>query len=123
MDKLYIRDLSIDCVIGTKPEERRGKQTIVINIVLECDRLRACLTDNIDDTVNYNELKKRIIDMAEASRYLLLERMAEAIAQLCLGDRLVAAATVTVDKPGALAEARSAAIEIRRERRKTGPRQ
>ena len=121
-DKMYIRDLAVQCIIGTKPEERRKKQAIVINIVLECDLGRAGKTDKLEDTVNYKKLAEEISDFSGKSKFFLIEKLAAGIAGICLKREEVKAVTVTVDKPGALAKARSAAVEIRR-RRAEGRRQ
>jgi D-erythro-7,8-dihydroneopterin triphosphate epimerase len=116
MDKIYIRDLALRCIIGVYPEERREKQDVIINIVLECDLARAASTDRLEDTVNYKELKQKIRALVEESQFFLIERLADRIAALCLANPAVGTATVTVDKPGALRFARSVAVEITRSR-------
>jgi dihydroneopterin aldolase/D-erythro-7,8-dihydroneopterin triphosphate epimerase len=73
-------------------------------------------SDSIDDTVNYKSVKKKILEMVEASSYYLIERLAEAVASIALEDPRVLMVDVTVDKPGALRFARSVAVEIRRAR-------
>ena len=35
-DKIHIRDLSLRCIIGIKPEEREKKQRVRINVTLHC---------------------------------------------------------------------------------------
>lgn len=115
-DRIYIRDLSVRCIVGTNPDERRSKQEVIINIVLDCDLAPAAESDSIDDTVNYRTLKKEIMQHVEASAHLLIERMAARIADLCLRHDRVRGVKVTVDKPGALRWARSVAVEIERRR-------
>ena len=117
MDKIYIRDLALRCIIGIYPEERRERQEVIINLVLEGDFSAACRSDAIADAVDYKAIKKKIIPLVESSRFNLVEALAERIAAVCLQDAQVLRATVTVDKPGALRFARSAAVEIARERR------
>ena len=58
--------------------------------------------------------------MVEASEFFLIERLADAIADICLEPAGVALAQVTVDKPGALRFARSVAVEISRTRPEQG---
>jgi dihydroneopterin aldolase/D-erythro-7,8-dihydroneopterin triphosphate epimerase len=116
MDRIHIRDLRLRCIIGVFPEERREKQDIVVNIVLEADLRRAGRSDKLADTVDYKGIKKEILKLVEGSGYLLIEALAEAIAGICLRDRRVRKATVAVDKPGALRFARSVAVEIVRTR-------
>jgi dihydroneopterin aldolase/D-erythro-7,8-dihydroneopterin triphosphate epimerase len=117
-DKIYIRDLALRCVIGVYPDERREKQDVNINIVLECDHSSAAKSDRIADAVDYKEIKKEVIQLVENSDFNLIETLADRIAQACLRDKKVQRATVTVDKPAALRFARSVAVEISRERRK-----
>ena len=113
-DKIYIRDLALRCIIGVYPEERREKQDVILNIVLECDHARAAQSDDLRDAVDYKAIKQRIIRLVEASQFKLIEKLAEEIAKTCLETPAVSAVTVTVDKPGALRFARSVAVEIRR---------
>ena len=116
MDKIHIRDLQVRCVVGIYPEEREARQDVVINVTLHADYGDACLSDRIEDTVDYKEVKKRIVAMAEASEYFLLERLAEEVANVCLANPRVSRADVILDKPGALRFARSVAVEIVRAR-------
>jgi dihydroneopterin aldolase/D-erythro-7,8-dihydroneopterin triphosphate epimerase len=115
-DRIYIRDLTVRCIIGIFPEERRDKQDVVINVVLEADLAPAAVSDQIADTVDYKTLKKKILALVESSAFNLIETLADRIARLALEDRRVQRATVTVDKPGALRFARSVAVEVTRER-------
>jgi len=115
-DKIHIRDLLARCIIGVFPHERDTLQDVIFNITLEAEYRRACLSDELDDTVDYKRLKKDILEMVEASDFQLIERLAEAVAEICLRRSQVQAVSVTVDKPGALRFARSVAVEIYRSR-------
>lgn len=116
MDRIYIRDLALRCIIGIYPKERKKKQKVVINIVLETDLRPAGRSDSIQNTVDYKTIKLNIIDFVEKSGFQLIESLAEKIAEICLTDLRVHAVSVTVDKPGALRFSRSAAVEVRRDR-------
>ena len=116
MDKIYIRDLALRCIIGLYPEERKNKQDVIINIVLETDLRAAGKSDSLNDTVDYKAIKLAILDFVENSSFQLIESLAEGIATICLKDTRVQSATVTIDKPGALRFCRSVAVEITRNR-------
>ncbi len=116
LERIHIRDLTVRCIIGIYPEERRDKQDVVVNIALEADLRAACQSDRIEDTIDYKGLKKRVVAMIESSSRFLIERLAEDVAQLCLDEPKVERVTVCVDKPGALRFARSVAVEITRVR-------
>jgi len=117
MDKILIRDILARCIIGINDEERREKQDVVVNLVLWTDLANAGSTDRVEDTVDYRQIKKRVVSEIEQSSYCLLEALAERIAQLSLENPLVRQVQVTVEKPGALRFARSVGVEIVRERR------
>ncbi len=116
MDRMFIRDLEVDCIIGTKPEERDNKQKVVVNLELECDLSRSGATDHLGDTLNYRTLKKALVRHIESSQYMLVERLADRLAHLSLQNQMVKSVQVTVDKPGALSKARSVAVQIKRGR-------
>lgn len=115
-DRIHIRDLTAQCIIGIFPFERTKKQEVIINITLHTDLRAAATSDRIEDTVDYKELKKRVLALVEQSEFNLIERLAEQIATLCLEAKQVQRVDVTLDKPGALRFARSVAVEITRER-------
>jgi D-erythro-7,8-dihydroneopterin triphosphate epimerase len=116
MDRIYIRDLALRCIIGLYPEERKNKQDILINITMETDLRAAGKSDTLTDTVDYKAIKLAILDFVEKSSFNLIESLAEGIAVICLKDKRVQGVTVTIDKPGALRFARSVAVEITRSR-------
>ena len=116
LDAIHIRDLALRCIVGITGEERREKQDVVINITLYADLSRATATDRIEDTVDYKAVKKAVVALVEASAFNLIERLAGAVADVCLGHAGVERVAVSVDKPGALRFARSVAVELTRAR-------
>ncbi len=117
MDRIVISDLLIRCIIGVHDDERRNKQDVLINLSLDADLSRAGRSDCLDDSLDYRSLNKRIMGMAEASQFHLVEALAEAVADICLEHPAVKRATVRVEKPGALRFARTVGAEITRERK------
>ncbi|MFV1974624.1 MAG: dihydroneopterin aldolase [Candidatus Scalindua sp.] len=119
-DKIYIRDLAVRCIIGVNHDERTEKQDVVINVILFTDTRNAGQTDILDDSVDYKMVKKAVLSLVEKSAFLLIEKLAEEIAKVCLDDSKVQKVNVTVDKPGALRYTRSVAVEIVRTRESYG---
>ena len=111
-DRIFIRELALRCIIGINDDERREKQDVEIDVAMDCDLSRACKSDDIEQTVDYKRLKKLIITLVENSSFFLIEKLAEEVAAICLAEPLVDQVTVTVDKPGALRFARSAAVQV-----------
>ena len=113
-DRIFVRDLSLRCIIGIFPEERKNRQDVIVNLVLEGPFSEAAESDNIEHTANYKTITKQIIQLVEDSEFFLIETLAERICAVCLSDPRVFKITVTLDKPGALRFARSVAVELTR---------
>lgn len=115
-DKIYIKDLSLRCIVGVSPDERTKKQEVIINVVIHADLSRACDSDAIEDTVDYKRISKEILATVESSSYYLIERIAQVVADICFADARVQNAKVTVEKPGALRFAKAPAVTIYRQK-------
>lgn len=114
LDKIYIRDLAVRCIVGVHPEERGKKQDIVINVVMHADLSKACMSDLVDDTIDYKRITKQVLAAIEPSKYFLIERVAQVVADICLSDRRIEKLKVTIEKPGALRFAKAPAVTIYR---------
>jgi FolB domain-containing protein len=115
-DVIRINDLQLRCIIGINDWERTQKQDVIINITLYADLHKPCQTDNLADSVDYKEIKTKIIAMVESSNFNLIERLADEIAKICLAPPLVKAVQIRLDKPGALRFAKSVGVEIFRQK-------
>ncbi len=115
-DRIYIRDLVVDCVIGTLPRERSMRQRLEINVVMSVALQAAGESDDLKDTVDYRAIRDQVVADLSTSSYFLIEAVAEHVAGVCLAHQRVAAVTVTFDKPGALTGSRTVAVEIERVR-------
>ena len=116
LDKILIKDLLLRCIIGVNELERKEKQDVIINVIMWTDLTEAAETDDLRMTVDYKEVNKSIIRFVEDSEFLLIETLAERIAQICLRHERVRKVKVAVEKPSALRFARSVGVEIVRER-------
>ena len=111
--RIILEGLALELIIGVFDWERVNKQRVDIDITLEVDA-QAGSTDDIRDAVDYKSLAKEIRAALEPSRFMLIEKMAEAIASLCLKRDGVRFVTVRVSKPGAVRGSRNVAVEVTR---------
>jgi len=116
MDKIFIRDLQIPTIIGTLEFERHKVRNLVVNVELATSTMAAGQSDDLTKSVDYQELAGKLLQLGKTSQFLLIERFAERAAEICLENSLVKEVKLTVDKPGALPESRSVAVEIVRRR-------
>ena len=114
MDKIFLSQLSIECIVGIWDWERRVKQTVVIDVEMAADIRRAAATDSIDDTIDYNRVAKRLLSFVGESQYQLVETLTEQIARVIVTEFGVTWVKVRLNKRGAIRGARDVGIEIER---------
>ncbi|MBF0484931.1 MAG: FolB domain-containing protein [Candidatus Omnitrophica bacterium] len=109
---IHIRDLALKAVIGTEERERKNAQELVLNIFFEYDASLAVQTDALGHAVDYQALVQKIKGKIEQSKYFLIERLGQDVLELMMADARILSAKVIIDKPQALAEARSVAVQM-----------
>ena len=114
MDIVFIRDLQVETVIGIYDWERKIKQTISIDIDMATDINKAANSDNIDDTLSYKTVAKRLIGFIKESEYELVESLAEKICAIVREEFNVPWVRLTLNKPGAVSGSRSVGVIIER---------
>ena len=114
MDIIYLRELKIDTVIGVFDWERQTKQTVILDLEMATDIRKAAATDQLDDTLNYKAVAKRLIDFVNNSEFQLVETLTERIANIVLTEFSVPWVRVQLNKAGAVRGARDVGIIIER---------
>jgi dihydroneopterin aldolase len=100
-DLITLRGLRARGRHGVYDFERERGQDFVVDAVLEVDLGTAARSDDVADTVHYGELAERLVGVVGGEPVNLIETLAERLAEVCLADPRVRAATVTVHKPQA----------------------
>jgi FolB domain-containing protein len=116
MDKIIIKDLLVRGIIGVNEWEREQPQDILINIEISADLRKAGQTDNLDHSLNYRTIAKKLIAHTESAQRLTVEALAADLATICLEEPGALAVRVRVEKPGALRFASSVGVEIQRQK-------
>lgn len=114
-DRIEIKDLLVRGIIGLNDWERKAKQDILINITLFTDLRAAGKSDNIEDTVNYGTLIRKVMTHIESAERRTVEALAEDVSRICLSMEGVRRARTRIEKPWAERFARSVGVEIERE--------
>ena len=115
-DRIYLRDLRTETIIGIYDWERKIRQTVSFDFEFPADIRRAAKTDSIEDTLNYKSVAKRVLAFVETSEYHLVETLAEEVARLILKEFSVEWVRVNLNKPGAVRGSRDVGVMIERSR-------
>src|SRR5262245_62173851 len=115
-DIIFLRGLTVECIIGFIDWERRVKQTVVLDLELPVDCTNASLRDEVEDTLDYKKVAKRVIAFVEASEFKLVETLAHRLALLILEEFGVAWIRLSINKPGAIRGSKDVGVSIERTR-------
>jgi 7,8-dihydroneopterin aldolase/epimerase/oxygenase len=115
-DRIFLRGLNVDCIIGFIEWERRVRQTVVIDLEMPVDCRRAALSDDVADTLDYKKVAKRVIAFVAASQFNLVESLVERTALLVLEEFGVEWVRLSINKPGAIRGSRDVGVTIERTR-------
>ena len=114
MDKIFLRELRIETIIGFWEWERRIKQVVSIDLEIGTDARVAAASDAIAGTLNYEQLAKRLMEFVGASHYQMVEALATAVGRIVIREFGAPWVKVSVAKPGAIPAARVVGIVIER---------
>ncbi len=114
-ERIAIRGIRAYGKHGALPDERLHPQLFVIDVEAELDLSRARASDELADTVDYAALQTSVVAIVRERSYALLERLADELTAMLLGDERILAATVTVAKPKLL-DGATPSVSVRRVR-------
>jgi 7,8-dihydroneopterin aldolase/epimerase/oxygenase len=115
-DRIFLRGLTAECIIGFIDWERRVRQTVVVDLEVPVDCRHAALTDEVADTVDYKKVAKRILAFIEASEFKLVETLAQRLALTLLEEFGLEWVRLSINKPGAIRNSRDVGVSIERSR-------
>jgi dihydroneopterin aldolase len=118
---VFIRDMILPASIGVHAHEHQAAQRVRINVDLgvEDDGIRGqsrsrATRESLSRVVDYSVIAATVRGIVAAGHIVLVETLAERIAEACLADPRVHLARVRVEKLDVFADAASAGVEIER---------
>lgn len=97
-DTVIIRDLEIEMSIGVHPQEKEDKQRVIIDLDLHVEPYEGT-NDELRDTVCYEKTVHEITAICRSKHYNLVETLAHEILNLCLQNKHIKEAKITIVKP------------------------
>jgi dihydroneopterin aldolase len=115
-DRVFLRELGVECIIGFLDWERLVKQTVYLDIEAPIDCRQAALHDDVAETLDYKRLSKVVLAFVGASEFKLVETLADRTARLILKEFDLPWVKLTVNKRGAIRAARDVGVTLERSR-------
>ena len=114
MDKVFIEQLEVITTIGAYDWEQEIKQKLVLDIEMAHDNQPAGKSDDVLDALDYAQVSGAVINHIVNGRFLLVERVAEEVAQLIMTQFNVPWIKIRLTKPGAVPQAKGVGVVIER---------
>ena len=111
---VLVRGLAAGTVIGVHAHERRRRQIVVMDLDIELAACRAGASDRLADTVDYAAVAEDLRRCLAQKSYLLLERLAQFVAERILARFGARRVVVQVFKHGVLPDVQGVGVRIER---------
>jgi len=116
MDELFLEGLDLACRVGCTPQERATPQLLRVDVRLACRGIaQAGRDDDLAQTVDYR-IGTQMIAAVQEREFLLIERVAEVLAQVALADARVERVELSVKKRPPVPSLQWAGVRIVRTR-------
>jgi dihydroneopterin aldolase len=116
LDIVFIEDFLGETVIGIDTSELHVPQAVRMNLTIGVPSLKACVTDRIEDTINYAAVRAALHELLATHGVKLLEALAEKVAQCLIRDFGAHWVRVAIAKPAKFDDVKAVGVIIERRR-------
>ena len=113
-DRIFIESLTVYAQIGVYDWEQQIKQKLVFDLEMAWDSRKAAETDDVAYCLNYAEVSEFIINYVQNKSFLLIERVANEVAEQLQSRFSISWLRLKLSKPKAVAQAKNVGIIIER---------
>lgn len=116
MDKIFIRGLTVETLIGIHAWEQRTPRPLIFDLELGTDIREAASSDNVRDAIDYQAVSEAVAKFAQDNPVGLLETLAERLSRQLFRQFPILSLKLSINKPGAVAGVKAMGVEIDRRR-------
>lgn len=114
MDKVFIRGLKVDTVIGVFEWEKQVRQPLIFDLEMAWDIRKAAATDDLSYALNYQAVTEFVERFVQENQFELLETMLERLAEQLRQTFAMPWLSIEVQKPAVVPQARAVGLYIER---------
>lgn len=116
MDKIFIRQLEVQTVIGVYAHEQAAPRLLLLDLEMGMETREAAASDQLRDALDYAAVAACVTQFAQNRRVQLLETFAEQLARQLFEQFPLLTLGLVIHKPGAVAKTASVGVAIERRR-------
>jgi dihydroneopterin aldolase len=115
-DRILVRGLRLKALVGATEEERIQPREVTVTVEIAADLRPAGLSDSLGDTVDYAQVIDRIEELVGSGEFVLLESIAEQIAEaICAFGGVERVSVEVAKRPPVAQEVDTVAVRIERQ--------
>jgi dihydroneopterin aldolase len=115
VDQIIIKELQVYCRVGVPDKERAKPQRLLVTIEMDHDFTAAARDDQLDETIDYHAVVRRLSTFGKRRSWKLIETLAVDLAELVLREFKPQRVSVEIRK-FILPETRYVAVRVTREK-------
>ena len=109
---IRIKNLKLKTIIGVYDWEKNFNREIIVNAEIEINDSKSASSDKLSDTIDYDQITKKIKDLATKKRFKLIEKLAGEIVKKIMEDGRIKRCRVEIDKMKVVEEVESFSVTI-----------
>ena len=110
--RVLIKDFLINEIIGIHKHEKIKKQRIIFNIVIDINQNTLPNDNDLSSIVDYEKITNKLSKLTRSKNYNFLESLAEDSFKEIFEDKRINSATIKIEKPEAIKNAKSVGVEV-----------
>ena len=114
--RIFLKNFETRLSIGIHDFEKQTRQRVIVNVDLYIDPDGKVERDHIDETVDYDFVRREIAALSDSGHFNLQETFCEKVLEICLARPGVLAARVSSEKLDVYPDCESVGFEIFRSR-------
>lgn len=113
-DKIVLKGVTLQTLIGWHEWERHALRPLIVDLSIGMPKKDACYSDDLADTIDYEAVVNQLRASLLTKQFLLIEALAEYVANVLLQDFGAPWVKVTVSKPNVLTDVENVGVVIER---------
>ena len=113
---VLIKDFLIKEIIGIHEHEKKNKQKIIFNIIIDVNQNTLPDESKLSSIVDYEIITNKLENLAKNKNYNFLESLAEDSFKEIFEDSKINSVKIKIEKPDAISNANSVGVEVYKSR-------
>ena len=97
--KIFVNNLILIASIGVYEKEKKNKQKIIVNLEILLTNNTEPLSDNLEETQDYSQFRKCVMDIVQSEHFDLLEILTKKIYAVISKKEFVLGVKINISKP------------------------